>query len=98
MRDYYASHAAGTDPFNWVRIHPLMSAEIQRAYPFDHAGIGETSLMMALAPEAVDVGRIGANTAWYTETAREASAELGEKGAALILAHLRGLLGTGARA
>lgn len=92
MRDYYASHEAGTDPFNWIRIHPLMSDEIIRAYPFDHAGIGETSLMLALAPEVVDRTRYADNTAWYTETAPEASAELGEKGVAMILERLRGLL------
>lgn len=94
MRDYYASHDAGTDPFNWVRVHPLMSDEIIGAYPFDHAGIGETSLMMALAPEAVDTARLADNTAWYTETARDASVDLGERGVHLILARMRGLLGT----
>lgn len=93
MRDYYASHEAGTDPFNWIRIHPLMSADITAQYPFDHAGIGETSLMLALAPEVVDASRYGENTAWYTETAPEASAELGEKGVALILERLWRLFG-----
>lgn len=93
MRDYYAQHDAGTDPFNWIRVHPLMTAEITAAYPFDHAGIGETSLMMALAAEAVEADRIGENTAWYTESAAEASTELGEQGCALILAHLRDALG-----
>lgn len=93
MRDYYAEHATGSDPFNWVRIHPLMTKEITAQYPFDHAGIGETSLMLALAPEAVDAARTGENTGWYTETATGASAELGETGVALILAHLRQVFG-----
>lgn len=92
MRDYYARHDAGTDPFNWIRIHPLMTSDITAQYPFDHAGIGETSLMMALAPEAVDTERFSENSGWYTETASQASAELGEKGVALILAHLREVL------
>lgn len=92
MRDYYAQHDAGTDPFNWIRIHPLMTAQVISEYPFDHAGIGETSLMMALAPEAVDAARLDDNTGWYTETAKQASAELGEKGVALILHHLRRVL------
>ena len=92
MRDYYAQHDAGTDPFNWIRVHPLMASEIVAEYPFDHAGVGETSLMMALAPEAVEAGRVGENTGWYTETARDASAELGEKGVAMILDHLRRVL------
>ena len=55
MATYYAEHAAGNNPFNWVRVHPLMSPEILAQYPFDHAGQGETSLMMALCPEAVDM-------------------------------------------
>ena len=92
MRDYYARHDAGTDPFNWIRIHPLMTSDVTAQYPFDHAGIGETSLMMALAPEAVDTKRLNENSGWYTETASQATAELGEKGVALILAHLREVL------
>jgi creatinine amidohydrolase len=93
MRDYYAQHDAGTDPFNWIRVHPLMSPSVTAAYPFDHAGIGETSLMLALAPEVVEMDRLGENRGWYTEGAAAASAETGERGVALILDHLRGALG-----
>ena len=93
MADYYARHAAGSNPFNWIQVHPLMTPEIIEEYPFDHAGVGETSLMMALCPEAVDMGRVGDNTGWYTATAPDASAELGQKGRDLILARLRKLLG-----
>lgn len=92
MADYYAQHDSGTDPFNWISVHPLMDARITAQYPFDHAGIGETSLMMALAPEAVDAARLDDNTTWYTETARDASAELGETGVQLILDRWRALL------
>lgn len=91
--NYYAEHAAGADPFNWVRIHPLMTQEITAQYPFDHAGIGETSLMLALCPEAVEMARTLENRAWYTASAGEASAELGRRGCDLILAHLRAVLG-----
>lgn len=93
MASYYAQQAAGADPFNWIKIHPLMTAEIIRDYPFDHAGIGETSLMLALCPEAVDMQRVGENKGWYTASARTASAELGRKGRDLILAHMRAVLG-----
>ncbi len=92
MANYYAGHAAGDNPFNWVRVHPLMTPDIIAQYPFDHAGSGETSLMMALAPEAVDMGRVGDNRRWYTATARDASAELGRRGRDLILAHMRSVL------
>lgn len=92
MADYYASHEAGSDPFNWISIHPLMSPEITAQYPFDHAGIGETSLMLALAPEVVEMERTAENTGWYTESACDASAEFGEKGVALVMDRLRSLL------
>jgi creatinine amidohydrolase len=95
MRDYYAQHDAGVDPFNWIRVHPLMSKAVTAVYPFDHAGVGETSLMRALAPEVVEMDRVGENRGWYTEGAEAATAELGERGVALILAHLREVLGIG---
>jgi creatinine amidohydrolase len=95
MRDYYAQHDAGVDPFNWIRVHPLMSKAVTAVYPFDHAGIGETSLMLALAPEVVEMDRVGENHGWYTEGADAASVELGERGVALILGHLREVLGIG---
>jgi creatinine amidohydrolase/Fe(II)-dependent formamide hydrolase-like protein len=92
MADYYAQHATGSDPFNWIKIHPLMDAAIVAQYPFDHAGIGETSLMMALCPEAVDTDRFSDNKSWYTASAKDASVELGRKGRDLVLARMRTLL------
>ncbi len=91
MQDYYTQQATGDDPFNWIRIHPLMTPEIIADYPFDHAGIGETSLMLALAPEAVEMAELDGERPWYVETAPDASAELGERGVALILDRLRRL-------
>jgi creatinine amidohydrolase len=92
MASYYAGHAAGDNPFNWVQVHALMTPQIQAEYPFDHAGIGETSLMMALCPEAVDQARLADNRSWYTASASRASVELGNKGRDLILERLRRLL------
>jgi creatinine amidohydrolase len=91
LADYYAKQADGADPFNWIKTHPLMTDEIRAQYPFDHAGIGETSLMMSLCPEAVDMARLSAED-WFTRSAADSSAELGDRGRDLILAHLRGLL------
>ena len=88
MSGYYAQHEEGIDPFNWIKGHPLMTAEVIAQYPFDHAGKGETSLMMALCPEAVDMAKLSAET-WYTRDATEASPELGWRGVELILAQLR---------
>lgn len=91
METYYADHAEGENPFNWIMIHPLMPAGME--FPFDHAGEGETSLMMALAPEAVAPGRVDGGGPWWAATARAASAATGERGAELILVHLRQVLG-----
>jgi creatinine amidohydrolase len=89
MADYYANKATGG--FNWIKGHPLMPAEMLGEYPFDHAGQGETSLMMALCPEAVDMDRLTAEK-WYVQSARDASAALGARGRDLILAHMRKVL------
>ena len=91
MQDYYAQHAAGADPFNWIRIHPLFPKGAD--FPFDHAGVGETALMLALAPDTVDMDRMGEGGHWYTETAVQATAEMGERGVQIALAHLRGVMG-----
>ncbi len=87
MADYYAKQSGGEDPFNWIRIHPLLTAEMIGTYPFDHAGEGETSLMLALCPEAVETKRVSSRS-WYTASAKKASAKLGEKGRDLILAEM----------
>ncbi|NBO20760.1 MAG: creatininase family protein [Rhodobacteraceae bacterium] len=91
MQDYYADQARAADPFNWIRIHPLFPKGA--AFPFDHAGKGETSLMQALAPETVDIARLTDGGHWYTQDATDASALLGEAGAQIALAHLRQLFG-----
>jgi creatinine amidohydrolase len=57
-------------------------------FPADHAGLGETALLMALCPEAVDMSRQTAE-AWYTRPAVGATAELGEKGVRLMLDSVR---------
>jgi len=92
MADYYAKQATGDDPFNWIKAHPLLTAEAIRQYPFDHAGQGETSLLMAFCLEGVDMKRLSARK-WYTKSAKQASAKLGAKGRDLILAHMRDVLG-----
>jgi creatinine amidohydrolase len=88
MADYYARQSAGDDPFNWIKAHPLMSPEILESYPFDHAGKGETSLLMALYPEGVDLSRL-VEEKWYTRSARAANVELGRSGRERIVARLR---------
>lgn len=92
MDSYYGDHARGENPFNWVRVHPLFDTAAG-GYPFDHAGPGETALMLALAPEAVAMDRAGEGGHWFVKGAETATAELGEKGAALAAARVRALMG-----
>lgn len=92
MESYYGDHAKGENPFNWVQVHPLFDTG-SGGYPFDHAGIGETALMQALAPEAVDMGRVVEGGHWYVQGAEMATAELGERGAALAMARVKGIVG-----
>jgi creatinine amidohydrolase/Fe(II)-dependent formamide hydrolase-like protein len=96
MADYYAQQASGDDPFNWIKGSPLMTAEIIKGYPFDHAGKGETSLLMALCPEGVDMSCFSEEK-WYLRSAREATAALGAKGREMILSHMREVLGIPAK-
>ena len=56
-----------------------MSPRAQRATGYDHAGKYETSLLMALYPEAVHLERLGEKKHWFTKNAVEASPELGRK-------------------
>ena len=62
-------------------------------YPFDHAGQGETSLLMALVPEGVDASRTVGGQMVSPGRPGEASVELGIKGRDRILAHMRKALG-----
>ncbi|MCX7889931.1 MAG: creatininase family protein [Rhodobacteraceae bacterium] len=95
MESYYGDHAKGENPFNWVRVHPLFDTAAGD-YPFDHAGPGETALMLALAPEAVAMDMLDAGGHWFVRGAGEATAELGERGAAMAEARLLALMGLGA--
>ncbi len=94
--DYYAQHATGDDPFNWIKAHPLLTPEAIRRYPFDHAGQGETSFMLELCPDTVDMAAL-AEGPWYTRTAAKASAQLGAEGVSLVLDQLRQVLGRSGR-
>ena len=88
MADYYAAQSAGEDPFNWIKAHALLNPAKMDGYPFDHAGQGETSLMLDLFPDAVDMSKLS-DDKWYARSAKNASRELGARGREAILAHLR---------
>ncbi len=91
MSDYYGGHSEGDNPFNWIRVHPLMDEAIISSYEFDHAGIGETSLLMALDPDGVQMDKF-TDERWYLRGADKATPVHGEEAVGKILARLRRIL------
>ncbi len=77
--NYYEQLEGANNPFNWIKVIPTMSSAVQTATGYDHAGKYETSLLMALYPDSVDLSRIDEIKHWFTESAREASVEIGKE-------------------
>ena len=76
--NYYEQLEGANNPFNWIKVVPTMSTAVQNATGYDHAGKYESSILMALYPDAVKLDRIDEIKHWFTESAREANLELGE--------------------
>lgn len=91
MQNYYKQHDEGSDPFSWIQIHPFMNQVSMCNFPADHAGKQETSLMMALCPEGVDMKRHNKEH-WYAHSAKDAAKEYGDRAKAEILNGLRKIL------
>ena len=91
MRNYYAEHVEESDPFSWIRFHPFMDEETFKKFPADHAGLLETSLMMAFCPDGVDM-KLFSPGKWYSESAVNASAEYGNAAKQMILDGMRRIL------
>jgi creatinine amidohydrolase/Fe(II)-dependent formamide hydrolase-like protein len=85
MSKYYSVLETGANPFNAIRVVPLMSPEVQSVMGYDHAGKLETSLMMAAFPQWVETARLENDGLWFTDAAVDASAELGRKAFDLIV-------------
>ncbi len=88
FKDYYSNLGGDDDPFSRIKVIPTMSTEVQKATGYDHAGKFECSILMSLYPEAVKLDRIDDVKHWFTESAREANKELGDKMVELSLEHL----------
>lgn len=82
---YYEQLEGANNPFNWIKVVPTMSTDVQNATGYDHAGKFESSILMALYPDTVDLSRIDDIKHWFTESAREANMELGKKMVELTL-------------
>ncbi len=74
MQNYYD----GNNPFDYIQIHPIDTPRIAGKYPTDHAGKQETSLMMDLAPELVNMKRFSGRS-WFVRKAVDASPAYGRK-------------------
>ncbi|OHD26920.1 MAG: hypothetical protein A2064_00715 [Spirochaetes bacterium GWB1_66_5] len=89
-KDFYDNLEQNDSPWNWVKVLPAMSKEVQHATGYDHAGKYESSLLRALFPETVDPARLAGDDSWFIQGARESSAELGERMVELCLKDLSG--------
>ena len=70
-------YTGGLNPFNYIRVHPVRTRECtKKRFKGDHAGILETSEMLAMHPETVNLDKIDDNL-WFTRTAHQATAEYG---------------------
>ena len=86
--NYYEQLEGANNPFNWIKVIPTMSTQVQNETGYDHAGEFECSILMALYPKCVDLGRIDDKKHWFTESARKANAKLGNKMLEKSLAYL----------
>ena len=89
---YYDELEGDNNPFNWIKVIPTMSTEVQNATGYDHAGLYECSILMALYPNSVKLDRIDDVKHWFTESARGANVELGREMVEKSLAYLEGAI------
>lgn len=87
-KEFYQSLEHNDSPWNWIKVLPAMSKEVQHATGYDHAGKYEASLLKALFSETVDIARMAGDDSWFIQSAREASVELGNRMVELCLKDL----------
>jgi len=86
---YYSQLDESDNPFNWIRILPCMSKDVQNATGYDHAGQFECSILAALYPEAIHMDDLGMSDEWFIQSARQSSKEYGQRMVDMCLADLR---------
>lgn len=77
--NYYEQLEGANNPFSWIKVIPTMSTAVQNATGYDHAGKYETSILMSLYPDSVDLSRLGDIKHWFTEAAKDASTKIGDE-------------------
>lgn len=90
--NYYEEMEGDNDPFSWIKVIPTMSTEVQNATGYDHAGKYESSILMSLYPDCVDLSRLGDVNHWFTKNAKDTSKELGDEMVRLSLEYLKGAI------
>ena len=91
-RNYYSELEGDDNPFNWIKVIPTMSTAVQQATGYDHAGKYECSILMSLYPDCVKLDRIADVKHWFTESAKEATRELGDEMVKKSLEYLDGAI------
>ncbi len=86
--DYYEQLEGADNPFGWIKVIPTMTTEVQNATGYDHAGEFESSILMSLYPDCVKKERIDDVKHWFTESARKANKDLGDRMVELSLKSL----------
>lgn len=74
MKNYYEDN----NVFDWIQIHPVVDVSVSSAFGGDHAGKIETSAIMDIWPETVQMDKWH-DADWYAGTAKEATPELGHQ-------------------
>ena len=79
MKEFYDSLDNDDNPWNWIKAVGSVPDSSGRLSVGDHAGKHECSVLKALYPEAVKEERIPDSKEWFTQTAKDMSAEYGEE-------------------
>ena len=75
--DSASYYSGGENPFAYIQVHPVRTRECtKKRFKGDHAGILETSEMLAMHPETVDMSKLDGSL-WFTRTAVNATKEFG---------------------
>ncbi|OQA86051.1 MAG: Creatinine amidohydrolase [Lentisphaerae bacterium ADurb.Bin242] len=89
-------YSGKNNPFHWIRVFPVRTTEeTKKKFKGDHAGVLETSEMLAMHPEQVDMSKID-DSLWFARSAREATCEFGEAAIAATISDMRRILLEGA--
>lgn len=76
-KEFYQNLSAEDNPWNWIRV--FNGCPKRAALPGDHAGREECSSMEYLYPGSIKLERLSDTDDWFTETAKEMSAERGKE-------------------